>query len=64
MYMTQENQRLLDWLNKQKRKDQAEIDISKKKYIEEIKNFKKENLIKIPKKLSLWQRIKVLILGQ
>ena len=64
MYMTQENQRLLDWLNKQKRKDQAEIDISKKKYIEEIKNFKKENLIKIPKKLSLWQRIKILILGQ
>ena len=64
MYMTQENQRLLDWLNKQKRKDQTEIDISKKKYIEEIKNFKKENLIKIPKKLSLWQRIKILILGQ
>ena len=61
--MTPENQRLLNWLNNEKKKDSAELSSAKKKFIEEIKKTKKENIIKVPKKISLWQRIKIMILG-
>ena len=61
--MIQENQRILNWLNKEKQKDKTEIEFSKKKYIREIKNLKKDDLFPIPKKLTLWQKIKIMILG-
>lgn len=61
--MTQDNQKILTWLSKELKKDKTELEINKKKFIQEIKKFKKEDLIKVPKKLSLWQRIKVMILG-
>jgi hypothetical protein len=61
MTMTQKNQHLLNWLNSQKLKDQKELEYEKNKIIREID---KKDLFPTPKKLSLWQKIKVLIMGQ
>jgi hypothetical protein len=47
----------------EERKDAAQVEQIKKKYIREIKTLKKEEMFPIPKKLTLWERIKILILG-
>lgn len=57
------NQQLLNWLNKEKVKDEVQVDVQKKKYISEIKKFKKEDLFITEPKLSLWKKIKIMILG-
>lgn len=62
--MTQENQKILNWLNREQQKDKVELEINKKKFIQEIKKIKKEDIIKVPKKPSLWQKIKIMILGR
>lgn len=65
--MTQENQRtqqLLSWLNKEKVKDDTQVNIQKKKYIDEIKKFKKEDLFFTEPKLSIWKKIRIMILGR
>jgi len=63
MSKTNKNQSTLNWLESEKLKDNKEIENTKRKYIEEIRNIKKEELFVIPKKLTLWQKIKILILG-
>jgi len=63
--MTQKKQQILNWLNKEKERDNLEIKSTKQKFISEIKGLKKENLFEKPKevKLTLWQRIKIVLLG-
>jgi hypothetical protein len=61
--MKQDNQRILNWLENEKRKDESEINSYKKKLISEIKDLNKTDLFSEKKKLSLWQKIKVMILG-
>jgi hypothetical protein len=51
----------LDWLKSEQQKDSKEIEAYKQKILKEIKGLKKENLIPTPKKLNLWQRIKILL---
>lgn len=55
----------LEWLQKEIRKDQVTLDKSKNDLINEIKKNKKEEII--PKKeiikLSLWKRIKKVLMG-
>lgn len=55
----------LEWLQKEIRKDQITLDKSKMDLINEIKKNKKEEII--PKKeiikLSLWKRIKKVLMG-
>ena len=63
MSKTNRNQSILNWLESEKLKDNREIESTKKKYIEELRKIKKEELFVIPKKLTLWQKIKILILG-
>ena len=63
MSKTERNQSILNWLESEKLKDNREIENTKKKYIEELRKIKKEELFTIPKKLTLWQKIKILILG-
>ena len=63
MSKTNRNQSILNWLESEKLKDTKDIENTKRKYIEEIRNIKKEELFVIPKKLTLWQKIKILILG-
>ena len=53
----------MDWLRSEKLKDNRELENNKKKVINEIKGLTKEKMFPVPKKLSLWKKIKVLILG-
>lgn len=54
---------LLNWLESEKRKDNVEEKHSKEKLISEIKRIRKEDLFKKKEKLTLWQRLKIIILG-
>jgi hypothetical protein len=58
-----QNQRMLKWLENEKIKDKSEIDINKIKFISEIKSLKKTDIFIDPKKLSLWDKIRIMILG-
>jgi hypothetical protein len=64
MSKTDRSQQLLNWLTSEKLKDQRELDREKEKIIKQIKGINKENLFPKPVKLSLWKKIKILILGQ
>jgi hypothetical protein len=64
MSKTDRGQQLLNWLTSEKLKDQRELDREKEKIIKQIKGIQKENLFPKPVKLSLWKKIKILILGQ
>lgn len=64
MSKTDRSQQLMNWFNSEKLKDQRELDNNKKKLISDIKKLKKEELFPKPVKLSLWQKIKILLLGQ
>jgi hypothetical protein len=47
----------------EERKDATQVEQIKQSYIREIKKLKKEELFTLPKKLTLWQKIKILVLG-
>jgi hypothetical protein len=55
----QNNAKILDWLEKEKQKDSAELLADKRKFIEDIRKFRKSNLTNSDEiKLTLWQKIK------
>ena len=55
----QNNAKVLDWLEKEKQKDSAELLADKRKFIEDIRKFRKSNLTNSDEiKLTLWQKIK------
>jgi len=64
MSKTDRGQQLLNWLNSEKLKDQKELDRTKQKIVKEIINIKKEDLFPKPIKVSLWQKIKIILLGK
>jgi hypothetical protein len=49
-------------LNKEKQRDQSEVDKYKQDFIKQIRQVKKEDMFVKPKK-TLWTRIKKLIWG-
>jgi hypothetical protein len=49
----------IDWLKNEIEKDTVELEKEKLEFISRIKNFKKEELVEEPKKLTLWQKIKL-----
>jgi hypothetical protein len=54
----------LEKLNKEKVKNFIDLESEKEKLIKEITQIKKEDIIpKPPKKLSLWNRIKKVLMG-
>ena len=55
-------EKALNWLNKEKQRDNTELDKSKQDFINQIKGLKKEDLFVKPKK-TLWMRIKKMIWG-
>jgi hypothetical protein len=63
MSNTNRNQSILNWLDSEKLKDSKDIENVKRKYIQEIKGLKKEEMFQEPKKLTLWQKIKILLSG-
>jgi len=63
--MTQKtNSKALEWLEKEMMRDKIDLDLQKKQIIENLKNLKKEDILpKPPEKLSLWKRIKKVLMG-
>jgi hypothetical protein len=64
MSKTDRSQQLLNWFNSEKLKDKRELDRQKEKIVREIKGLKKDELFPKPIKLSLWKRIKIILLGK
>jgi len=56
-------QRWMKAMESEERKDEQRVQSIKKNYIDEIKKYKKEDLFPKEKKLTLWQKIKMIILG-
>ncbi len=56
-------QRELKKVQSEERKDSQQVEKIKQSYISEIKKIKREEMFPIPKKLSLWKRIKIVLLG-
>jgi hypothetical protein len=54
----------IKWLEKEITKDQVELEREKKDFINEIKKLKKEDILpKKIEKITLWQRIKKVLMG-
>ncbi len=53
----------IDWLKNEIEKDNIELEKQKTLFIESLKNLKKEDIIHDKKKLTLWQKIKRVILA-
>ena len=64
MSKTDRGQQLLNWFNSEKLKDQRELDRNKEKMIREIRGINKETFFPKPKKLSIWKKLKIILLGQ
>lgn len=61
--MTNQSERMLNWLKSEKNKDEKQLELQKKHLAEQIKKLNKNDLFKKPKKLTLWQKIKTILLG-
>jgi hypothetical protein len=55
--------RALKMVESEERKDAQQVEKIKQSYIKEISKIKKEDMFPIPKKISLWKKIKILLLG-
>jgi hypothetical protein len=56
-------QKTLNWYSNETKKDKKELDIEKNEFIQKIKKMNKDEIVnQKPKKITLWERIrKVLI---
>jgi len=64
--MTKKKLDQLKWLEIQQNKDKKELELEKNKLISAIKGLKKEDVLPkvvIPKKLTLWEKIKRVLMG-
>jgi ribosomal protein L11 len=55
--------RALKMVESEERKDSQQVEKIKQSYIKEISKIKKEDMFPVPKKISLWKKIKILLLG-
>lgn len=53
----------VDWLRNEIEKDKTELDKQKQRIIESLKDFKKEDIAKPKEKLTLWRKIKRVLMG-
>ena len=54
----------IEWLNNELEKDRIEVERNKSKLINQIKQLKKEDIVKVNvEKMTLWKRIKKVLLG-
>jgi ribosomal protein L11 len=56
-------QRAMKMVESEERKDSQQVERIKQSYIKEISKIKKEDMFPVPKKISLWKKIKILLLG-
>jgi len=56
----------IEWLNNELEKDRLEVERNKSKFIDQIKQLKKEDIVKDKvnvEKMTIWKRIKKVLLG-
>jgi hypothetical protein len=54
----------IEWLVSEIKKDENQTNLQKLETIKEIKKYKKEDILpQKPKKLTIWQRIKKVLMG-
>jgi hypothetical protein len=53
-----QHQKMLDYLVSSLKNDEEEVEKSKQEFVNFISNFKKEDLINKPTKLTIWQKIR------
>jgi hypothetical protein len=58
-----EMETIQNWYKAELKKDNLELENEKKMFIQSIKNFKKEDIVPKPTKISLWKRIIKVITG-
>lgn len=65
MGTTQRNLKILNWVQSEKNKDLKELEQEKLNFIKDLKKFKKEDLFVKPEKpkMTLWKKIKLILLG-
>lgn len=62
--MQGKNSKLLSWLENEKQKDNNELNQEKQNIINQIKGLSKIDVLpEKPKKLTLWQRIRRVLMG-
>jgi hypothetical protein len=63
--MKMSSKQQMEWLSREINKDNAELEREKKQFIENLKKLKKGDIVikKTPTKLTLWQRIKKVLMG-
>ncbi len=62
--MMNKKETMLNWLQKEVTKDNTEIEKEKNDFINQIKKVKKESILgKDIKKMTLWQKIKIVLMG-
>jgi uncharacterized protein YjhX (UPF0386 family) len=54
----------IEWLKNETEKDKIELEREKQRTILSLKNFKKEEIVRPKEELTLWKRIKKVLLGQ
>jgi len=60
-----DNQKILDWYQKELEKDSLEIEKEKNRFANSIKKLKKQDILEPEKveKLTIWKRIKRVLTG-
>jgi hypothetical protein len=53
----------IDWLKNEIEKDRSELNKEKQRIIESLKDFRKEDIAKPKEKLTLWKKIKKVLMG-
>jgi hypothetical protein len=53
----------IEWLKNEIEKDRSELNKEKQRIIESLKDFRKEDIAKPKEKLTLWKKIKKVLMG-
>jgi hypothetical protein len=53
----------IDWLKNEIEKDRVDLNKEKQRFIESLKNFKKDEIAKPKEKMTLWKKIKKVLTG-
>lgn len=61
--MKNNSNKMLQWYEKELLKDKNELEKEKNDLIKKLKGLSKEDIIPKPEKLTLWQRIKKVLMG-
>jgi len=62
--MKKKSEQQLEWLMREMSRDKIDLEKEKNDFIQRIKKLKKEEILpEKPKKISLWQRLKMTLMG-